>query len=126
MSNGVKPVDLAQADISHLQQQLDVVIKQLAEGPTPGIVSKCYTKNDEEKLKNAYKSAAEKKGGPDNTATPSIVAKASYTGAAWRDVRYSRFGRKALRVAGLNAKMRAAYGRLLTMRSLQAIEKKDK
>lgn len=125
MSSGIKLVDLAKSDSQHLAKQLDVSIKQLAEGPTPGIVSKCYKKDEEEQLKSDYKSAAEKKGGPESTSTPYIVAKASYTGAAWRDVRYSRFGRKALRVAGLNAKMRAAYGRLLTMRALEAAEKKD-
>ena len=98
----------------------------VAGGLTPGIVSKRYTKEDIDKLKSQFSQAANAAGGKDNPATPVDVTDLSYKGANYRDARYSLLGRKALRVASLNDKIRAVYGRAVVLQSVKKAKEKDK
>lgn len=98
----------------------------VAGGLTPGIVSKRYTKDDIDKLKTKFTQAANAAGGKDNPAKPVDVTDLCYKGANYRDARYSLLGRKALRVASLNDKIRAVYGRAVVLQSVKKAREEDK
>lgn len=84
-------------------------LKGIASGQTGGIDSVRYSSKAIDKLKEnkqqADKQAAEYKclGGP--------VGLLSYAAACYRDAKYCQRGRKFMRIAGLNGKVRATFAR---------------
>lgn len=122
----IKVLDPTKDTVNDIGKELDTWAPAVAEGLTPGIVSKRYTQSDIDSLKSKFQTAANAAGGKDNPAKPVDVTDLSYKGANYRDARYSLLGRKALRVASLNDKMRAVYGRAVILKAIEDAKKKDK
>lgn len=116
--------ELTKATNKDIGKQIDTVTPQIANGQSPGLISKRFEKKDLDELKGVYKTSSMKKTGVSElgsgaAASPWDVSETCYTGANYRDARYTTLGRKALRVASINVKMRALFTRGVILHAIE-------
>lgn len=98
--------------LSNKPDKQDKVLKEIeaiAKGTIPHIKPTIYTEDEIKELKGEHESFSK------NAATSTSsgdICQAIFATANYRDAMYSTRGRKFMRVAGLNGKARAAWGRM--------------
>lgn len=99
--------------IDDLEKELSR-ISGIAEGRTSGIESVHFSLDA---ITNTLARAAEEadKKAAAEKEVPDLLVKAVYTAATCRDACYATYGRKYMRIRGLQAKSRAAYTRALQL-----------
>lgn len=123
MSN--QAADFSSKDASEIFQN-KVTLNAIAKGSTPGLTGKRFDKTELKELQQNWKEQEDKAKKSVSGKQPSLVDPilCAYTGAAYRDADYCCMGRVAMRIAGLNEKLRIVETRGSALKRLEAYKKK--
>lgn len=114
-------VGIAASDVDGIKGELKRNDAALT-GSSSGYVSVQYTKEKLDKLQETADKADQK--AKENTGKPAGVGMYSYAQGGVRDAVYACRGRKFMRIAGINARNQAAYGRLVAILGAEMALKK--
>lgn len=120
-------IDPTSPDKDKLWDQIQV-LESILKGAAPGYVTKQWRTEDLERAKQRFKDfdkKADANRDEHGACHPVDVEKVAFTLATYRDMRYSMYGRTAMRAAAMNDKLSMLHRRAVAFDQIDDIEKKE-